>query len=104
MCESVRSTILKFPKTIPKTRNGLYNPSVFWQKDNAEVAYDERVSKLADNSILIKHFEPRDSGSWMVTAYNSVGKIARKQITLNITPTVIPIKVSRTSFTASVFT
>ena len=77
---------------------------MFWQKDNAEVAYDERVSKLADNSILIKHFEPRDSGSWMVTAYNSVGKIARKQITLNITPTVIPIKVSRTSFTASVFT
>ena len=70
-------------------------PHVFWQHNNQEVVFDERVIKLQDNSIVIANFSQEDTGSWMVTAHNNIGNTVRKQIIIFIKEKEFdPIKVS----------
>ena len=59
-------------------------PQIFWQHNNQEVVFDQRVTKLPDNSIVIANFGEEDTGSWMVTAHNNIGNTARKQIIIFI--------------------
>ena len=48
------------------------------------MSFDDRVTKLRNNSVFIQSFQPSDAGSWIVTAFNNIGRIARGQITLKI--------------------
>ena len=55
-------------------------PSIFWQHNTKDVEYDERIIKMADDSIMISGARMSDVGSWMVTANNDLGKVVRKQM------------------------
>ena len=72
---------------------------MFWQKDGVDVTFNESLSKLSDNSIVIKNFSSSHSGNWMVTAHNNVGKLARGQIVLEVKQEEPPMKVSMTKTT-----
>ena len=71
-------------------------PSIFWQHSTEDVEYDERIVLMADNSLKITAAAMSDAGSWMVTANNDLGKVVRKQISVTIYPSSVPIQVSRT--------
>ena len=70
-------------------------PSIFWQHSTEDVEYDDRIVLMADNSIKITSALMSDAGSWMVTANNDLGKVVRKQISVTVYPSSVPIKVSR---------
>lgn len=69
-------------------------PDIFWQHNTADVIYGDRVVKSTDNSILITQVQMEDAGTWMVTANNGFGKVVRKQISLTVYPSSIPIQVA----------
>lgn len=69
-------------------------PDIFWQHNTGDVSYGDRVVKTSDNSVLITQVMMADAGTWMVTANNGLGKIVRKQISLSVYPSSIPIQVS----------
>jgi len=69
-------------------------PDIFWQHNTGDVEYNERVMKSSDNSVLITKVSMEDAGTWMVTANNGLGKLVRKQISLSVYPSSIPIKVT----------
>ena len=64
-----------------------------------DLTFNESLSKLPDNSIVIKNFSSSQTGNWMVTAHNNVGKLARRQIVLEVKQDDPPIKVSMTKST-----
>jgi len=68
-------------------------PDIFWQHNTGDVSYGERVVKSSDNSVLITQVMMADAGTWMVTANNGLGKVVRKQISLSVYPSSIPIQV-----------
>ena len=72
-------------------------PSIFWQHNTEDVEYDERIVLMADNSIKIIAAAMSDAGSWMVTANNDLGKVVRKQISVTVYPSSVPIQVIRLS-------
>ena len=55
--------------------------------------YDERIVLMTDNSIKITSALMSDAGSWMVTANNDLGKVVRKQISVTVYPSSVPIQV-----------
>ena len=69
-------------------------PSIFWQHSTEDVEYDERIVLMADNSIKIAAAVMSDAGSWMVTANNDLGKVVRKQISVTVYPSSVPIQVN----------
>ena len=71
-------------------------PSIFWQHSTEDVEYDERIVLMADNSIKITAAAMSDAGSWMVTANNDLGKVVRKQISVTVYPSSVPIQVRLT--------
>ena len=68
-------------------------PSIFWQHNTNDVEYDERIVQLEDNSIMITAARMSDAGSWMVTANNNLGKVVRKQISVTVYPSSVPVQV-----------
>ena len=46
---------------------------VHWQHDANEVVFDKRIVRHHKNSLLITNTTSDDAGSWVVTAYNSIG-------------------------------
>ena len=70
-------------------------PSIFWQHSTEDVEYDDRIVLMADNSIKITAAVMSDAGSWMVTANNDLGKVVRKQISVTVYPSSVPIQVIR---------
>jgi len=69
-------------------------PDIFWQHNTENVILGDRVVMSNDNSILITRVMMGDAGSWMVTANNGLGKVVRKQISLTVYPSSLPIKVT----------
>ena len=59
--------------------------------------YDERIVKTEDNSIRISGVRMSDAGSWMVTANNDLGPVVRKQISVTVYPSSVPVKVAELS-------
>lgn len=45
-------------------------------------------------SLVISEVSMEDAGSWMVVAHNGIGKVARKQISLSVYPSQVPVTVS----------
>ena len=72
-------------------------PSIFWQHNTKDVEYDERIIKMVDDSIMISEARMSDVGSWMVTANNDLGKVVRKQISVTVYPSSVPVKVTELS-------
>ena len=68
---------------------------MFWQKDGVDVTFNLSLSEGPDNSIVIKNFSSHHIGSWMVTAHNNVGKLARRQIVLGVKQEIPPLKVKK---------
>lgn len=69
-------------------------PTVKWFFNKEPVLDDERVKKIADGSLKIMPAQMNDSGIYTVTADNGVGQPARKQITLKVHPSKMPIQVT----------
>ena len=69
-------------------------PTVIWQHGTYDVKYDDRIEKLRNNSIFIKSFQPSDTGSWIVTAFNNIGDVARGQTTLKPLQIEEPLKIN----------
>jgi len=75
------------------TAEGNPFPNIEWQHDSQPVQIGEKYSLREDRSLLISGVTLEDAGSWMVLADNGLGKVARKQISLSVYPSQIPIKV-----------
>ena len=52
---------------------------------------------MPDDSIMISEARMSDVGSWMVTANNDLGKVVRKQISVTVYPSSVPVKVAELS-------
>ena len=76
-----------FSKLINFFRGSPY-PTIVWQHNSSDLMLDERIVKLTNNSINIKSFRPEDCGSWLISAFNNVGKVSRLQIIIKLLPTV----------------
>ncbi len=79
-------------------------PVVVWQFNGrpifpkeADSPDAERFSQLADFSLRISPAKMNDSGVYTVTADNGLGNVARKQVTLKVQPSRMPIQVIRLS-------
>ena len=81
-------------KTVIIFNSGNPYPSIFWQHNTEDVEFDERIVLLDDNSIKISGALMEDAGSWMVTANNDLGKVVRKQISVSVYPSSVPIQVT----------
>eukprot|EP00094_Tigriopus_californicus_P009415 TCALIF_09078-PA protein Name:"Similar to Ppn Papilin (Drosophila melanogaster)" AED:0.22 eAED:0.22 QI:0/0/0/0.5/1/0.75/4/0/1231 len=68
-------------------------PTVKWFFNKEPVLVDERIKKNADGSLKIMPAQMSNSGIYTVTADNGVGQPARKQITLKVHPSKMPIQV-----------
>ena len=81
-------------------------PTIKWLVNNEELDLETepfegeevpRVHLLQDGSLKIVTSEIEDSGVYTVTADNGVGSMARKQATLKVHPSKMPIKVTKQS-------
>ena len=66
---------------------------MFWQHNARKVILNDSIILLTDSSINILNISEHHLGSWMVTADNGVGNVARKQITLKLQQKIEPIEV-----------
>lgn len=77
-------------------------PEIYWQHNTVDVGSEDRITIKPDKSLLITRVNMEDSGTWMVTADNGLGKVVRKQISLTVYPSSFPLQVSipmeRTNF------
>lgn len=69
-------------------------PDISWQHADSEVVLDDRVQLEQDKSLKISRVEASDSGIWTVTANNGLGQVVRRQLSLTVYPSSIPITVS----------
>ena len=69
-------------------------PSVTWQREGHEVQLDDRIEILEDKTIRIASVQFVDAGTWTVAANNGLGQVVRKQISLTVYPSSIPITVT----------
>ena len=69
-------------------------PDISWQHADMEVVLDGRVQLEQDKSLKITRVESSDSGIWTVTANNGLGQVVRRQLSLTVYPSSIPITVS----------
>ena len=68
-------------------------PDISWQHADIEVVLDDRVLLEQDKSLKIVRVESSDSGIWTVTANNGLGQVVRRQLSLTVYPSSIPITV-----------
>lgn len=68
-------------------------PDIYWQHAGQNVQWGERVMLLQDQSVMITRVQFGDEGTWMVMANNGLGQVVRKQISLTVYPSSIPITV-----------
>jgi len=68
-------------------------PEIEWQHDAEAVEVGEKYILREDRSLVISSVTMEEAGSWMVLANNGLGKVARKQISLSVYPSQIPITV-----------
>ena len=68
-------------------------PDISWQHTDTEVVLDNRIQLEQDKSLRILRVEASDSGIWTVTANNGLGQVVRRQLSLTVYPSSIPITV-----------
>lgn len=68
-------------------------PAISWQHGDSEVVLDDRVQMEQDKSLRIVRVEATDSGIWTVMANNGLGQVVRRQLSLTVYPSSIPITV-----------
>jgi hypothetical protein len=69
-------------------------PEISWQHGEEAVEWDDRVELRQDLSVRIAAVEFADAGTWTVTARNGLGQVVRRQISLTVYPSSIPLTVS----------
>ena len=76
------------------TVSGKPFPDVTWEHGEGEVVWDERVQLQQDHSVRLARVEVGDAGTWTVAADNGLGQVVRRQISLTVYPSSVPITVS----------
>jgi len=71
-------------------------PDISWQFEGAEVVLDDRIQLDQDKSLKIVRVESSDSGIWTVMANNGLGQVVRRQLSLTVYPSSIPITIALT--------
>ena len=71
-------------------------PDISWQFEGADVVLDDRIQLDQDKSLKIVRVESSDSGIWTVMANNGLGQVVRRQLSLTVYPSSIPITIALT--------
>ena len=73
-------------------------PSISWQMNGEDIVLDDRIVQLKNGSLEIKETQLTDAGTWTVIAENGLGQIAKKQISISVHPSRMPIEVNSFKF------
>ena len=79
-------------------------PDISWQHADSDMVLDDgvlgddrvlasRVQLEQDKSLKISRVFASDSGIWTVTANNGLGQVVRRQLSLTVYPSSIPITI-----------
>jgi len=74
--------------------SGNPSPDVTWRHGEEDVGWDDRVEKMSDHSVRIVSVVAEDAGTWTITVNNGLGQVVRRQVSLTVYPSSIPITVT----------